>query len=456
MLLCMQIATAAQGPDLTGSRWSWSVGIAPDIYFFEGRPGQPIRITLDKPEYMTRDEYYQDYGWDGTYDGKHLVFRSRHVKTDIGESLTYDGYLSADGTRITGTETHHGGGVESTGQFELRRIGGAANAGRSKGVISNPLSWICFPGSLLVLGWLLTRGRKAPVQQPEDKPVVTPEDKPDEPAPPQQQPPAREDPCLKSRQEYEVASAKARVIAGAIENWERLYADLENAWESVRETAIRNGLVDIGFMVGSLGSRVAVDAGVKWFGGWLTSKFLAKTLAEKLIEASLKSLLKGAAKDWSKYLKEIGSKQAQDVGKKYLQEFGVQEMTKSLTPGLQRTLLDSSKDPSGGTWFTPTKPYTEVEKFAKDNYAKPVTDFLGDLQSLYNLGMDAMTSHEQLELIEDKRRTIRDEIARLRPMWDDAKGDEDVKRAALNGCESSETYQRYLKYLAFLALPQQG
>lgn len=240
------------------------------------------------------------------------------------------------------------------------------------------------------------------------------------------------------------------------QNWNTLYNSLSEIHASLREAAFRKGLVDIVFLAGSIVFRPLKGAkeGLAWL---LTTRFLAKTLTEKLLDTAMKSLLKGWEKDLSAYTKDIVSKQGQDVGKKFVQEVTADEITSRM----MQNYFDQGLRTGGfeGATMKLTdrmKNYEEIKKVVRDTYAKPAMDFLGDLHSFYSLTMDAMTANEQLQVLSQKEAYILGERVKAEALWNEAKRDMDNAKYALNECEKGDAYQHYLRYLAILKLPSQG
>jgi hypothetical protein len=104
--------------DLTGTTWRIRNvvyrALAPQGYFvfLEGRPGYPVRVSDPKQDLASLEDWYDRYGWDGSYTGNRVVLRSRSVNPLISESLVYDGTINEEGDLIYGTEIHYLGDLE--------------------------------------------------------------------------------------------------------------------------------------------------------------------------------------------------------------------------------------------------------------------------------------------------------------------------------------------------------
>jgi hypothetical protein len=143
LVLCSPLAVGAQGPDLTGTQWRMSGDpLNRTFTFLQGKPGSPVKFTQMHQEgdshatgdYYTTEEWYENHGCDGTYDGKHLVLKGRGVNSLINETLTLDLDLSSDFTRLTGKETHYYGNVYAESESVLEeyvRLGAPSTGGGS-------------------------------------------------------------------------------------------------------------------------------------------------------------------------------------------------------------------------------------------------------------------------------------------------------------------------------------
>ncbi len=111
--LALLFAARAHAQDLTGTTWVLTSHNPADFVFnanipgdevglgliiLRGRPGEPVLMVTKGNE-----EDPEKYGWDGTYDGTRLTFRKRLVNPNANETFTFDGQVSADGIRISGT-----------------------------------------------------------------------------------------------------------------------------------------------------------------------------------------------------------------------------------------------------------------------------------------------------------------------------------------------------------------
>lgn len=208
----------------------------------------------------------------------------------------------------------------------------------------------------------------------------------------------------------------------------------------------------MGFLAGSVFGK-ALEGSLKTLG----KKYMSDTLRQKLIEAALKSILKGTLKDPGKYFKNFKSKQFEDGGKKYVQEMLKKELTSQvLQDYLESGLRVGGFDGASVELLKRLNNYEAIKKVVQKNYADPIANFLGDSLSLYNVGIDALTNREVLGIIRQRIIYSQQMTSEAEKGLDEANEEVGRARDARNYCTQGEGYQRYLRYLEFLKLPKQG
>ena len=264
----------------------------------------------------------------------------------------------------------------------------------------------------------------------------------------------REDPCQGLQDAFTLAKLNQQMLLQAYLTWTNTIKSLDELYWATSKAGYYSGVIDVGFLAGSVFGRPL--AGLWELGG---KKIMGDTLKQKLIEAAIKSIIKNSMKDVSKVLDpaELASKLSQDMGKKYLQELITREITSSIMQDyLSQGLRAGGFDGATVKFLERIKGYDQITKIVKDSYAAPVANFLGDTLSLFNAGMDALSSREKLEIIRQRINAARDMKFNAEQALENANFEVELARDAYNYCTQGETYQRYLKYLAFLKLPRQG
>ena len=267
--------------------------------------------------------------------------------------------------------------------------------------------------------------------------------------------PERENPCQEVTERFQLAKIKQQLLLDAYLSWQSTYNSLDELYWKTSKAGYWSGVVDVGFLAGSVFGRPL--AGLSK--GLLGRKLLSDTLKQKLMEAALKSMLKGSMKDMSKYFDpaKLPMKLTEDAGKKYLQEMLKNEITSRVMQGyLDQGLRAGAFDGATVKFFGRLDAYDKIRGVVSKAYAEPWANFLGDTLSLYGAGMDALTTREQLEIIRMRLSAARESMYTAEQALDEATDEMSLARDAHNDCTRGDTYQRYLRYLQFLKLPRQG
>jgi len=265
-----------------------------------------------------------------------------------------------------------------------------------------------------------------------------------------------ENPCQAVIERFQLAKLNQEVLMSAYLSWKSVYQSLDELYWKTSKAGYWSGVVDIGLLAGSVFGRPL--AGLSK--GLLGKKILSDTLKQKLLEAALKSMLKGSLKDMSKYFDPayLAQKQVEDVGKKSLQEM----LKEQITTRIMQDYLSKGNIRAGGfdgatvKFMEDVKNYNKFRDIIAKTYADHWANFLGDSISLYNAGMDAFTTKEQLEIIRMRLNAARDNIFKSEQALDAATDEMSLARDSYNHCTQGEIYQRYLRHLQFLKLPRQG
>jgi hypothetical protein len=263
-----------------------------------------------------------------------------------------------------------------------------------------------------------------------------------------------ENPCLEALESFQLAKLEQEALFEAYLSWQSTVTSLDELYWKTSKAGYWSGVVDVGFLAGSVFGRPL--AGISEA---LGKKYLNDTLKQKLLEAALKSMLKGSLKDLNKYFDpaKLPMKQAEDVGKKYLQEVLKNEITTRVMQGyLDQGLRAGGFDGATAKLFGRMEAYDKIRGVVSKAYAEPWANFLGDSLSLYSAGMDALTTREQLEIIRMRLNAARDNLHNSERLLDEVTDRVSLARDSFNRCTESELYQRYLRRLEFLKLPSQG
>jgi hypothetical protein len=269
-----------------------------------------------------------------------------------------------------------------------------------------------------------------------------------------------EDPCQAAIDRFQLAKLNQTVLFNAYLSWKSVYQSLEDLYWKTSEAGYWSGVVDVGFLAGSVFGRPLADSAKSLLKGALSKKVLSDSLKQKLLEAALKSMLKGAAKDLHKYLDPayFTQKQIEDVGKKYLQEM----LKEQITTRIMQDYLSQGAIRAGGfdgatvKFLENVKNYKAFRDLVTKTYADHWANFLGDTISLYNAGIDALTKKETLEIIRSRLNAARDNIFKTEQALNAATDEMSLARDSYNHSLQSDIYQRYLRHLEFLKLPRQG
>lgn len=260
-----------------------------------------------------------------------------------------------------------------------------------------------------------------------------------------------ESPCLEVLERFQFAKIETELLLEAFVRWQNTIRELDELYWKTSEAGYWGAVVDIGFLAGSVIGRPL--AGLS---RTLGRKYLGDTLKQKLLEVALKSVLKGSLKDVGKVfdLAQLPEGQAPGLVEKYLQEVIEKEVTSRIMQDyLNRGLRAGAFDGATVKFFGRLDAYEKIREVVSKSYAEPVSNFLGDILSLYSAGMDALTAREQLEIIRMKLNAARDNLFITQDLLDEATHRVSLARDSYNRCTQGEFYQRYLRRLQFLRLP---
>jgi hypothetical protein len=265
----------------------------------------------------------------------------------------------------------------------------------------------------------------------------------------------RKNPCQTVLERFQLAKLNQEVLMQAFLAWENTIQSLDDLYWKTSKAGYYGGVVDIGFLAGAVFGRPL--AGLSEV---LGKKYLNDSLRKKLLEAALKSMLKGSLKDATKYFDpaKLPGKLTEDVGKKYLQEF----LKEQITTSVMQDYLEEGAIRAGGfdgatvKFMQNVKNYDKFREIVTKSYADHWANFLGDSLSMYNAGMDALTTKEQLEIIRSRLQAARQSLFATQRALDAANNEAGLARDAYQNCSQGDEYQKYLRYLEFLKLPKQG
>lgn len=277
---------------------------------------------------------------------------------------------------------------------------------------------------------------------PIDEPRPKPQDRKDDPP--------LANPCEEVEEEYKRASVRAHILNDALQCWREMGTDFDDTHLKLKEAGYQDASVDLAFIVGGVLSRPLATTG----GSYFTRKILSETLAQKLLDASLKSLLKGWCKNLDKYVGEIFSKQRDDIGKKYVQEKIKDQVSRYVRERLEPSLSAAIGQPLSDDLKA------ELKKYADKYYADPLANFIGDAMSLVSMSESFFKIDKQLEWVRLRESYIRGRLSEAELEYADAMSDLRVKGHARDQCHLTESYRRYVEQLqrraAFYQLPRQG
>lgn len=282
--------------------------------------------------------------------------------------------------------------------------------------------------------------------------VVPPPAQPVPPAesPPIEQPPAGDergknlDPCADASDRVDRARGNARAAHLSLQEFRRIRNMLEMEWEHTRESSYLSGVVDVGFLAGSVWAKPGA-AGVRALLGdaWGT-RAGTRLIESELFAAGVKAFGKETMRDIFKGLTEqeikyldlalkpggVGKIGDVPVPDGWLKKFLQQKLEESL---IRRTMNDAMQQGLRATGEGIGK-YEAMRKLVQDTYAKPLADFFGNFMSVMSMSAGAFSGAKKLAALRENMRFIDDQIFEVEQLFEDATSEWDIAKAALQHC----------------------
>jgi hypothetical protein len=236
----------------------------------------------------------------------------------------------------------------------------------------------------------------------------------------------------------------ARTISRAshvgLQELRRIRNLLEMEWEFTREASYLSGVIDVGFLLGSVWTKPV--EGLKRFAGRAIAE---KVIGNQLIAASVKALGKEVTKDITKAMLEqniawedlvlkpgVGVSVAGGVPvpdgwfKKLIQ----QKIEESVTRDTMSNLMGQGLRASGPA----AAAYEQTRNKVVEQLAKPMADWVGNWLSLATMGAGAISGRKKLAAIREQMSQIDAQIFEVEQIFEDAVHELDLARSALEHC----------------------
>ena len=248
------------------------------------------------------------------------------------------------------------------------------------------------------------------------------------------------DPCAERRGRVDAARTISRASHVGLQELRRIRNLLEMEWELTREASYLSGVIDVGFLLGSVWTKPVE--------GW--KRFAGRAIAEKvignqLLAASVKALGKEVTKDITKSMLEqniawedlvlkpgVGVSVAGGVAvpegwfKKLIQ----QKIEESVTRDTMSNLMGQGLRASGPA----AAAYEQTRNKLVEQLAKPMADWVGNWLSLATMGAGAISGRKKLAAIREQMSQIDAQIFEVEQIFEDAVHELDLARSALEHC----------------------
>lgn len=247
------------------------------------------------------------------------------------------------------------------------------------------------------------------------------------------------DPCAERRARVDAARTIARASHVGLHELRRIRNLLEMEWELTRESSYLSGVIDIGFLLGSVWTKPV--EGVKRFAGRAIAQ---KLIGNELLAASVKALGKEVTKDITKAMLEqqitwedlvlkpggVGVAGGAPVPDGWFKKLIQQKIEESVTRDAMSNLMGQGLRASGPA----AAAYEQTRKKLVEQLAKPMADWVGNWLSLATMGAGAISGRKKLAAIREQMSQIDSQIFEVEQIFEDALHEQDLARSALEHC----------------------
>ncbi|HEX9694864.1 MAG TPA: hypothetical protein VGB64_00960 [Actinomycetota bacterium] len=257
--------------------------------------------------------------------------------------------------------------------------------------------------------------------------------------PDEEPPPEKPDPCAAEEGRLEAARYESRLINAALQDFRGLMNMLETMYEDTRQASYLSGVVDVGFIAGSVwGKPAGAAAGAL---GWAGKAAAEKLIGNALLAAGIKGVTKEMVKDAIRSMEDmdikvedLAAKPLKDAAKKaFTQKLGEYIANKKMGEFLKNGLRAS--DFRGVTFSVRyAGAFEKIRDSVTKNYAQPLADFVGNAMSLYSMGESAWSGAKKLEAIRGEMSRVRQQTFDLESRFEDALFELDLANDSLRHC----------------------
>lgn len=232
----------------------------------------------------------------------------------------------------------------------------------------------------------------------------------------------RKDPCHDDLQRLNQASFNARILQAAREHLQNMLNLLETQYENTRQASYLSGVIDAGFIGGSLWTKPLA--------GFLGRTLASQTLKQKLVEAALKALGKEITKSLVKTMYEQGIK-----WESFLEKPLEGAMKKGFQEALKDDILHEQMQKFIQQGIDPKGPVGKaLQEGIKTELAGPLSDAVGNFISIVSMGTGAFSGAEKLKAIRDQMSEVRQKLYDVDSKLEDAISEMSLARSALQHC----------------------
>ncbi|MCX6622623.1 MAG: hypothetical protein NTY38_16450, partial [Acidobacteria bacterium] len=236
------------------------------------------------------------------------------------------------------------------------------------------------------------------------------------------------------------ASTKARLAYWNVQTCRSTIQELDQKWNSIRESGFSNTSVNVVFMAWSIWGA-AYTTSLRVAGEKVASQTAAAVLAQ--------TFMKGVSKTvFDRYMVYLARNQAdpaevlaaaalekgrKDALKKLFQMFAEEAVTEIFnSPEYIRSYQELAMAGVDATMLGGSEP--AVRAYIKEEFGKPLGLWLATMASLYSVISTAWTSHKQMEAIRMAIKILRDQEIEQSAKWEQLRQDLEVAQFSFDDC----------------------